>query len=453
MDCRVVLFTLLIVSIVGGQAAFGAQLASVINPNEPSSGFEMKYERTVFIHYGDGGQVAEQLRGNSWSVEAAGSAPAPDIVALRDTINKKIATDGSATQIDELSVEYRALLTGREKSATIDYKITLEGTLVGYNIASEGGVAGKKLVDLGWRGMTAGGPAVIDGAEVNIPLSAIVANEPELHSLMAGSAAERLLNMPLINADGIRDQHIDNWHSLFDPAGISVDAGTFGLDEEISGFVVTGMTMGESSFREGRQVESNTEAEFTADKTYKVETIQYADSANISLIGFAVRDNLGGLEIVGVTPEAPPGYSNTSTGDFPVVIIYGMAGLAAVGGGVFFVFSNRQLKKEHDQGQTGIDPSRLTGYQTSASAGGYQTNRGEAQLRDGGDYAQTRSVYDSASSGTPAVSAPSPDASCGCAASADSGNECDCQMQGQCLCDATCGCGSGVCKDAVSQMQ
>ena len=65
----------------------------------------------------------------------------------------------------------------------------------------------------------------------------------------------------------------------------------------------------------------------------------------------------------------------------------------------FSFVSNRSLKNEK-QGQQGIDPSRLVGYQTSASSGGYQTNRGEAQLADGSDYQQTRSYYDDSSNST-----------------------------------------------------
>ena len=38
--------------------------------------------------------------------------------------------------------------------------------------------------------------------------------------------------------------------------------------------------------------------------------------------------------------------------------------------------------------QTGIDPSQLTGVATSASAGGYQTVRGEAQVKGLDDYDQ-----------------------------------------------------------------
>ena len=461
MNSKVVLFTVLVASIViigSSQTVYGAQLNTIVNPNNESSEFQMKYQKTVFIEYDEGGQIADLLRGGDWKMEVTSSTPTPDVVELRDALNQKIRNDGSSTQISDLTIEYTATLTGRGLNTAIDYNIVLKGTLTDYNIAAEGGVTGRQLVDLGWRGMSLTGEHMVNGVEVNMPISAIKANEPVVYSHIQGSAAEELLKQPLIDAEGIKNQPMTNWHFLFDPTGINVDAGTFGLSEEIQGFVVSGFTMGESSLREGRQVEREFHEEFTADKTYGVRTVQSADTGNLSIIGFAVIDKLGDLEIVGVTPRAPEGYAQTATGEFPVTIIYGMAGLAAVGGGAFFVFSNRQLKKEQNMGQTGIDPSRLTGYQTSASSGGYQTNRGEAQLTDASDYEQTRSVYDDSSSSQqqqsppPAVSS-TEDAACGCAASADSGNECDCEMQGQCFCDATCGCNASICKDTVKDMQ
>jgi hypothetical protein len=185
---------------------------------------------------------------------------------------------------------------------------------------------------------------------------------------------------------------------LFNPAGVNVDASTFGLSDEISGFVLSSYTMGESSFREGIQIESIIEVPFVADTTYHLKVSKSYDIANLHIVGFSKADTLDDAEIFGVTPTAPPDYGNTSTGDFPVTIIYGMAALAAVGGGAFFVFSNRTLKKQEGMSQQGIDPSRLTAYQTSAGAGGYQTNRAEAHLTDAGDYQQHRSVYDDAPS-------------------------------------------------------
>ena len=222
--------------------------------------------------------------------------------------------------------------------------------------------------------------------------------------------------------------------------------------------------MGESSIREGIQVEREWHATITGDThptipgeiSYNLRAVQSADNANLYIFGFGALDVLDGVEIAGVTPTAPEDYATTSTGDFPVFIIYGMAGLAAVGGGLFFVFSNRALKNEK-QGQQGIDPSRLVGYQTSSASGGYQTNRGEAQLRDDSNYQQTRSYYDQVEQ-QPAQQAPPPtpqyvdEATCACATSAEMGSECDCQMQGSCLCDATCRCPAETCREHVGSM-
>ena len=180
---------------------------------------------------------------------------------------------------------------------------------------------------------------------------------------------------------------------MFDPTGINVDAATFGLSEDITGFVVSIFTMGESSFREGQIREKVWEAEVTLDKTYEVRAIESGDSANFAVIGFAAVDRIEGAEVLGVTPTPPEGYATTSTGEFPVMIVYGMAAMAGLGAIAMLFISNRKLKSEKYE-QTGIDPNQLTGYQTSAGAGGYQTNRGEAQLKDGGEYQQSKSVYE-----------------------------------------------------------
>ena len=108
--------------------------------------------------------------------------------------------------------------------------------------------------------------------------------------------------------------------------------------------------------------------------------------------GYGNPRTIGGSEVFQVRQEGNEPIQPLQ--GFPVNIIYGMAGMAAVGGGALFIISNRKLKKEAGKGQTGIDPSRLRAYQTSASSGGYQTVRGEAQLIDDADYQKSRSVYD-----------------------------------------------------------
>jgi len=373
--------------------AWAAQLDARINPDFNSSPVEIKYQRTIFIEYNEGGEIADKLRTTSWFVEVSEDITNPGVADLMNRINQKLFSDGSVSKFTDLNVEYTAQLTGRGLSASIDYKLILSGTLSDYLIRERQGQT-PAIVDMAWRGISVDGEVIISGVEINMPISAIKENNPIVFSKIFGTEADELLSESLIDAEGIKNQPLSNWHFLFDPTGINVDAATFGLAEEITGFVVSGFTMGESSIREGIQTEKVKEAQFTTDKTYVVRSIQSADNANLDVIGFASVDTLEGLEILGVTPTAPEGFGTTSTGDFPVSIIYGMAAMAAVGAAGIFFISNRKLKQDAGKGQTGIDPSRLRAYQTSAGSGGYQTARGEAQLIDDENYQKTRSVYD-----------------------------------------------------------
>lgn len=384
----VLLAGLIVISTSG--PAWAAQLDTTLNPNNAESPFKMSYLKTIFIEYPNGGDLFDALGGTQWKTEGTADATNPGVQRLMMELNQGIQQDGSQARVSDLNVIYEFQLTGRNLQTSIDYRVILEGTITDYIITED---SQKKLVDLGWRGLTTTSSIVIDGVEINIPLETLKTEEPILYNTFVNTEAESVLNRELINAHFIVEQPLTNWHFLFDPTGINADANTFGLDESIQGFVVSSWTMGESSIREGRQVERVFEAEVMADETYIVRSVQSTDTANLSSIGFGALDVLDGVEIIGVTPTPPEDYMTTSTGGFPVMIIYGMAGLAAAAGIGFFFISSRSMKNQA-QGQQGIDPSNLVGYQTSASSGGYQTNRGEAQLKSDTDYNQTRSVYE-----------------------------------------------------------
>ena len=467
---KAIILTILLAGliVIGTSApAFGAQLDTTINPNNAESPFKMSYLKTVFIEYPNGGVLFDALSTTQWIVSGTADSTNPGVQELMNNLNAGIQSDGSQAKISDLNVIYEFQLTGRNIQTSIDYRVVLEGTITNYIITED---SQKQLVDLGWRGLTTTSSIMIDGIEINIPLGVLETEEPILYRTFVGTEAESVLNRELINADFILEQPLTNWHFLFDPTGINADANTFGLDSSIAGFVVSSWTMGESSIREGRQVERVYEAEVMADQLYTIRSVQSTDTANLSSIGFGALDILDGVEIIGVTPTPPDDYMTTSTGGFPIMIIYGMAGLAAVGGIGFFIISSRSMKNQA-QGQQGIDPNNLVGYQTSASSGGYQTNRGEAHLKDDTDYNQTRSVYEDTTQETvpqetvpqetlpeetvstqTMPSAAEDDAACGCAASAEIGSECDCEMQGSCLCDATCQCNADVCKEHVHEM-
>jgi len=452
---RAIILTVLLTSliIVGTSTpVWAAQLDARINPNEGSSPFKMNYQKTIFIEYPNGGNLFDELRGKQWTVSGTADLSNPGVKELLAKLNSKIISDGSQARISDLNVSYDFHLKARNISTSIDYKVIIEGTLTNYVITKD---TQRTLIDLGWRGLSVDGEILIDGTDINIPLNLLKSEEPEAYTFFVGTEAEDILTTPLINADFILEQPMTNWHFLFDPTGITSDAATFGIDESIAGFVISSWTMGESSIREGIQIEKVFEAEIMSDQKYVVRSVQSSDQGNLAAIGFGALDTLEGLEIAGITPTPPEGYTTTSTGGFPVMIVYGMAGMAALGGIGFFIYSSRSLKKT-PQGQQGIAPNQLVGYETSSSSGGYQTNRGEAQLKDDTDYQKTRSVYENTQQQSPPPQAATPsmlDQACGCEAdSGDPDYACDCAMQGHCICSADCKCTTDVCKEAVGQL-
>ncbi len=458
------IFTSVIVTGLGVSDAWAAQLDTEIDPANDSSPFTIKYLKTISIDYSNGGMLYDAMNGDVWTISGESNMSNPGVQNLAEQLNQKIVSDGSQSQVTDLMVSYDFSLRGNDTSATLDTKIQIEGQLEGYIIIRS---SNGSQIDLGWRGLSVKDPVVIDGTDINILLNLLEVHEPGIHKILAGTEADEIFETNLIDADFLLEQPMTNWHFLFDPTGISASSVEYGISDAISGIVVSEWTMGESSLREGRQIEQEHEVELMLDQPYTITSIQSADAASVSIIGYGVLDRFSdGVEFAGVTPERPAGTGDT--GSFSVMIMYGMAGMAAVAGVVFFFVSNRSLKNEK-QGQQGIDPSRLVGYQTSASSGGYQTNRGEAQLRDDAGYQQTRNVYDTFTqqrveptpqpppSPPPQLSASAPDpasedAACGCAASADMGSECDCEMQSSCLCDATCGCSASICKDHSASM-
>ena len=379
--------------------AFAAQMEfrTWVEPNSVDE-VEIKFQRTIIINYDEGGMLADELRGQKVAKTFSLTSDDPGVTELRDRINYQLSQLDSSATITDVQIDYDTKLTGRGLNTSVDYKLILTMQITNH-VLRESSSGSSGIVDMSWRGLMVPGEVTVNAKgidhEINLPISFISDVSPGLYNAIRGSEAETLLNNPIMDASGIKNQPLGNWHFLFDPTGINVDAAQFGLSEELAGVVWSSFTMGESSFREGIQTEKEHEATFTTDKTYDLRTIESADSANIFFAGFANIDVLDNHEVVGVYPEAPEGYATTSTGEFPVMIIYGMAGMAAFGGIAIFIVSEKKRKGDIAAGnvQTGIDPSQLVGADTSTGSGGYKTNRGEAHLKSD-EYQQHRSVYD-----------------------------------------------------------
>jgi len=395
---------LIIALFVGAVIALGsiaptfgsAQLEATLEDATGNALAKMTYQRTIWIDYSDGGNLENILAGKNVTVIFSVDSSAMGMKELIQKINSSIASNDSDAYVSDMSLDYVALMTGRDDKMSIDYKIILRPIIENFVIRDYTGTS-PALLDVDWRGFGASGPVEIHTPdhgiiEINLPISLFDKYTPEIAMQLKSSDAGELLTKSIMNADGIRDQPIGNWHFLFDPTGIGVDAKQYGFE---TGTVISSFTMGESSIREGLIREQIHQSVFDSDKQYLVTSFESSGNASIDIIGFANRDVLGTSEIFGVTPNAPEGYATTSAGEFPAFILYGMAGMAAVGGAAIMIISQRKLKKEgKNLKQTGIDPTQLTGYQTSAGSGGYQTIRGEAQVTGLEDYNQHRSYYD-----------------------------------------------------------
>ena len=391
----VIAFLSFFIAVGGISPVFASsQLEVTIDPNSDTAYAKMVYQRSISIDYSDGGKLAETMNGKSEKISFTAIASNPGIESLIAKLNSYFASQGSQANISDLSLEYKSTLTGRSTSMSVDYTIILRPTIENI-VIKQGSGNDPTLLDADWRGFGALGPVVINtptygDVEINLPISSFEKFTPSLALSLKASDAAELLSTRLMDGDEIKAQPIGNWHFLFDPTGIGADAAQYGFQ---TGSVISSFTMGESSLREGLIREQIHQATFASDKVYLVTSFESSGNASIDILGFANWDPGGGW--FGVTPNAPEGYATTSAGEFPAFILYGMAGMAAVGGAAIMIISQRKLKREgKNLRQTGIDPTQLTGVQTSASSGGYQTIRGEAQVKGLEDYNEHRSYYD-----------------------------------------------------------
>lgn len=386
--------------------AWAAQLNWDAKTFESATQPSFKFQRTVFIEYPEGGEIADTLRGKTDNIYFTADSSTPGVQAIIDEINVQLQSKQSTVRVTDLKIEYDAELTGRGDNASVDYKLVITPTINGFLIREYTPAAGSSpaspaLFDAMWRGIKIDGAFPIatedfDDVDINLPISFFEKEFPDVAAAMAGTTAEDILSMSLIDAADIGNQPLGNWHFLFDPTGISAETSKFGFSG--ARVVVSSFTMGESSIREGQQREKEFHEPFTADTTYNIRSVQAADNANIFLSGYASPDMFEGREVFGVSATAPTDAAQTSTGSFPIFIIYGMAGMAAVGAVGFFVWSNKKAKKESEYIQTGIDPKYLRGTTTSEASGGYHTNRGEAELAtDDTSHKQHESVYEKSS--------------------------------------------------------
>ena len=355
--------------------ASAAQLEAEILYDDNQFEPEFSFLRVLTIEYPQGSILAELLQEEMQQVSFdadLGNLGVKDIVLQ---VNEHLKSVGSDVTVTDMRIQYHASLQGNERYANIEYKIQLIPIIAGHVIED---FAQKRTVDASWRGLSLTEPLIVHTEyglfDINSSMSAIDVMAPEVSKNLD---SVEILDIPLIDASRILEFPLHKWHSLFDNTAIIASAAEYKFAGKN---VMTNYSMGECNLETGICNDKKWEETISSlDVPYQIRIVESRDDASIVLEGYAQSTHVDGIEVLQASLDSPLS-QRPDTDEFPATVMYGMAGLAAVGGVAVFVISNQKLKRDKGEGQTGIDPSHLRSYETSISAGGYKTNRGESYL-------------------------------------------------------------------------
>lgn len=370
-------YLLLAVLIVSGflPSVWAAQLDAKVLVEDDVILPSFSFLRIIYIEYPDGGEIAQILRGQSQEITFSANGDTPGMKEFENQINENLKSIPSTVFVTDARLNYQAILKGNQDSAVIEFKIDLEPTVVNSVMKKQGD---SRTIDANWRGLTLNSSVIFDTKygtfDVNNPKDALNIMIPGVMEKFENSDVN-ILEIPMIDSSGILELPLYKWHSLFDNTAIMKDAELYNYTGK---YVLTHYSMGECGIFMGFCEDREWITELELDETYSIVIVESRDDASITIEGYSEPSSLDSIEtfeadLLRIIIEKPePEFSES--------IMYGMAGMAAIGGISMFVISNRKLKKEENQGQTGVDPADLKSYVTSSSAGSYQTNRGESYL-------------------------------------------------------------------------
>ena len=366
---------LLVIILVAGLVPYAsaAQLDGAILYQQDSTEPSFQFLRIIYIEYPNGGDISELLRGKNQAISFEADSETLGMDKLVKSLNKNLKEISSNAVVSDVKINYQAILQGNENSAVIEYKVQLVPTITNHVLTTG---FEKSTVDANWRGISIDEPIVFQTAygsfDVNNPKSALDVMIPDVSENLDVS----IIEMPLIDASGILELPLYKWHSLFDNTAIIPGAVEYNYAGE---HVITHYSMGECSIGVGPCSDRLWVEDIELDKKYTIRIVESRDDATISFEGYVNSAYFGDVEVFHTSLKSLVD-QKPDTDEFPATVMYGMAGFAVIGGIVMFVISDRKLKKDKNEGQTGVDPAHLIAYETSSSSGGYKTNRGESYL-------------------------------------------------------------------------
>jgi len=346
--------------------AHAVQLDAVIPKGSEEFSPVYTFTRIVSIQYDEDSKLAELFGETQQKISFVLNGE--NAIPLIDKINSQLKEKSFVT-VSDVKGEYSVVITPQEKSASIEYKITIQPTMQGHFISDN-------VLDAQWRGFEILDEIPIETEfgpyDINSPISAFVVL-PEVKAYLSESDATKLLDLKLIDTTGLSDLPLSKWESMFDPTAKMSETVKFGF----SGTVITNYSMGICTVYLGVCQDRDFTVPFEiAGEAYTIRSVESQDDGTIIIEGY-VQESSGRTESFLVSENAP---NRGGEEDTQVPIMYTMSGVGIAIAAGFFVWSDKKSKKISAE-QTGIDPSDLSSVAIGESAGSYQTNRGTAELR------------------------------------------------------------------------
>jgi len=213
-------YLLLAVILVSGFVPYAsaAQLDAAILSGEDSAEPSFQFLRVIYIEYPNGGEISDSLRGKNQMISFVANDNTPGIDEFIIQLNQNLKTVSSNTVVTDLKINYQAILQGNENYAVIEYKVELIPTITNHVLTK---TSETSTVDASWRGISVYEPVFIQTShgsfDVNNPKNALDAMIPNVSKKLDDTA---ILELPLIDASGILDIPVYEWHSLFDNTAI-----------------------------------------------------------------------------------------------------------------------------------------------------------------------------------------------------------------------------------------
>ena len=346
--------------------AHAVQLDAAIPKDSEEFSPVFTFTRIVSIQYSEDSKLAEFFgdaqQKISFDIDGENAA------VLIEKINSQLKEKSFVTVSDVIG-EYSVTITPHEKSASIEYKITIKPTMKDHFIS-------ESVLDAQWRGFKVLDEIPIEtefGAyDINSPISAFT-ELPEIVEYLSDSDAMQVLDIKLIDATGLTDLPLSKWESMFDPTSEMSEPGLYGF----SGTIVTNYSMGICTVYIGVCQDRDVTVSFEiGGEEYTIRSIESQDDGTIIMEGY-VQQSSGRVESFLVTENAP-GIDDEK--DTQVPTMYAVSGIGVAIAASFFVWTDKKSKKASTE-QTGKDPKDLCAVSTGSSVGSYQTNRGTSELR------------------------------------------------------------------------